>query len=270
MAKIEAKQVVIDEIKSKLEKAQGVVLVNARGLSVAQDTEMRRSLREAGVDYKVYKNTMVNFAVKDTPFEALAPHLEGPTAIAVSYEDSTSGARALDKFIGQFAPLTYKGGVIEGTYYNEAEIEKIGKIPSKNELLSKLLGSLKSPMSSFARVVKEIAAKGGAGEASAAPKEEKAEEAAPAEEAKEAVAEKVEEVKEAVVEKVEEAKEAVAEKAEEVKEAVAEKVEEAKEAVSEKAEEVKEAVAEKVEEAKEKAAEVVEEIKEAIEDAKNE
>lgn len=161
MAKIEAKQVVIAEIKDKLEKAQGVVLVNARGLSVAQDTEMRRALREAGVDYKVYKNTMINFAVKDTPFEALVPHLEGPTAMAVSYDDSTSGARALDKFITQFQPLIYKGGVIEGNYYDEAQMEKIGKIPSKNELLAKLLGSLKSPMSSFARVVSEIAKKGG-------------------------------------------------------------------------------------------------------------
>ena len=97
MAKIEAKQVVVNEIKDKLEKAQGVVLVSARGLTVAQDTEMRRALREAGVDYKVYKNTMVNFAIKDTPFEKLASHLEGPTAVAFSYDDATSGARVLDK-----------------------------------------------------------------------------------------------------------------------------------------------------------------------------
>ena len=76
MANIEATQVVVDEIKSKLEKAEGVVLVSSRGLTVAQDTEMRKALREAGVDFKVYKNTMVNFAIKGTAFESLAPHLE--------------------------------------------------------------------------------------------------------------------------------------------------------------------------------------------------
>ncbi len=167
MANIEAKQVVVDEIKSKLEKAEGVVLVSSRGLTVAQDTEMRKALREAGVDFKVYKNTMVNFAIKGTAFESLAPHLEGPTAVAISYDDATAGARELDKFVDKFEPLVFKAGVVGGTYYDEATIQKIAKIPSKNELLSRLLGSFKSPMSSFARVVNEIAKKNG-GEAPAA------------------------------------------------------------------------------------------------------
>ena len=170
MAKIEAKQVVVDEIKSKLEKAEGVVLVSSRGLTVAQDTEMRKALREAGVDYKVYKNTMVNFAIKGTAFEALAPHLEGPTAVAISYEDATAGARELDSFVAKFEPLQFKGGVVAGEYYDEKAIEKVAKIPSKNELLSRLLGSFKSQMSSFARVVNEIAKKNG-GTAEAAPAE---------------------------------------------------------------------------------------------------
>lgn len=174
MAKIEAKQPVINEIKGKLEKAQGVVLVSSRGLTVAQDTELRKALREAGVDYKVYKNTMINFAIKDTQFESLADQLEGPTAVAFSYDDATSAARCLDKFVGQFPALTYKGGVIEGRFYNDQEMVQIGKIPAKEVLLSRLLGSFKSPMSSFARVIKEIAKKNG-GEAPA-------EEAAPAEE----------------------------------------------------------------------------------------
>ena len=163
MAKIEAKQVVVDEIKSKLEKAEGVVLVSSRGLTVGQDTEMRKALREAGVDFKVYKNTMVNFAIKDTVFEALAPHLEGPTAVAISYDDATAGARVLDKFVDKFAPLEFKGGVVAGTYYDQNNIQKIAKIPSRNELLARLFGSWKSPMSSFARVVNEIAKKNGGG-----------------------------------------------------------------------------------------------------------
>jgi large subunit ribosomal protein L10 len=160
MAKIEAKQVVVDEIKSKLEKAEGVVLVSSRGLTVTQDTEMRKALREAGVDYKVYKNTMVNFAIQGTVFEALAPHLEGPTAVAISYDDATASARELEKFVSQYEPLTFKAGVVAGEYYDENNIQKIAKIPSKNELLSRLLGSFKSPMSSFARVINEIAKKG--------------------------------------------------------------------------------------------------------------
>ena len=92
MPKIEAKQKVVNEIKEKLERASSVVLVDARGLTVEQDTKMRKALREAGVDYKVYKNTMVNFAIKGTEFEALAPHLEGPTSVAISYDDATAAA----------------------------------------------------------------------------------------------------------------------------------------------------------------------------------
>lgn len=167
MAKIEAKQVVVDEIKGKLEKAEGVVLVSSRGLTVTEDTEMRKALREAGVDFKVYKNTMVNFAIKGTAFEALAPHLEGPTAVAFSYDDATAGARELDKFVSKYTPLEFKAGVVAGTYYDQDNIQKIAKIPSRNELLARLFGSWKSPMSSFARVVNEIAKKNG-GEAPAA------------------------------------------------------------------------------------------------------
>ena len=171
MDKNEAKQVVIDEIKGKLEKSKGVVLVSARGLTVAQDTEMRRALREAGVDYKVYKNTMINFAIKGTEFESLAEVLEGPTAVAFSYEDSTAAARALDKFVAQYQPLVFKAGVVEGRFYNDEDMVKIGKIPSKEELLSKLLGSLKAPMSSFARVINEMAKKGAPAPAEEAPAE---------------------------------------------------------------------------------------------------
>ncbi len=161
MAKIEAKQVIVNEIKDKVQKAGSMVLVSSRGLTVAQDTEMRKALREAGVDYKVYKNTMINLAVKDTPFEALTPHLEGPTAVVFSYDDATAAAREVSKFVDKFDIMSFKGGVVDGTYYDEKTIVKIAKIPSREVLLSRLLGSMKSPISSFARVVKEIAKKNG-------------------------------------------------------------------------------------------------------------
>ena len=86
MAKIEQKQVIVNEIKEKLEKATSVVMVDARGLTVEQDTALRKQLREAGVDYKVYKNTMVHFAIQGTQFEGLDAYLSGPSTFAFSYE----------------------------------------------------------------------------------------------------------------------------------------------------------------------------------------
>lgn len=168
MPQIEAKQVVVDELKSKIEKATSMVLVDARGLTVAQDTELRKALREKEVDYKVYKNTMINFAIKDTPYAELSKHLEGPTAVAFSYADSAAAAGGLDAFVDKFEMLNFKAGVVDGVYYDTEAIKKIAKIPSKEVLLSKLLGSFKAPMASFARVINEIVKSKG-GEGAAAP-----------------------------------------------------------------------------------------------------
>lgn len=159
MAKIDAKQVVVDEIKAKLNGASSIALVDYRGLTVEQDTTLRRELREAGVEYKVYKNTMVNFAIEGTEFAELSKHLEGPTAIAISYADATAGPRVLAKVAKANEKLEFKAGVVEGTYYDATGIAAIGNIAPREELLGRLLGSFKSPISSFARVIKEIAQK---------------------------------------------------------------------------------------------------------------
>ena len=143
MAKVEQKQVVVNEIKEKLAKAASVVVVDARGLTVEEDTQLRKTLREAGVDYKVYKNTMVTLAVKDTEYEGLAQYLEG----------------ILDKAAKTLPNLEFKAGVIEGTVYDAAGMKAVAGIPSRDVLLSKLLGSFKSPIASFARVIKQIAEK---------------------------------------------------------------------------------------------------------------
>lgn len=161
MAKVEQKKVIVDEIKQKLEKASSVVVVNARGLTVEQDTILRKSLREAGVDYKVYKNTMVRFAIKDTQFEGLEPYLEGPSTFAFSYEDATAAAAILSKTAKDIKVLEFKAGVVEGITYDAEGMKAIAEIPSREVLLSKLLGSFKSPVSSFARVIKQIAEKNG-------------------------------------------------------------------------------------------------------------
>ena len=159
MAKVELKQPIVQEISENIKDAQSVVVVNYLGLTVAEDTELRKQLREAGVVYKVYKNTMINFAVKGTEFEELSKHLEGPTAIAVSNEDATAPARVLYNFAKDAEALELKAGVVEGTYYDADGIKLIATIPSREELLSKFLGSIQSPITNFARVIKQIAEK---------------------------------------------------------------------------------------------------------------
>ncbi|MCI8521980.1 MAG: 50S ribosomal protein L10 [Lachnospiraceae bacterium] len=183
MAKVELKKPIVEEISAAVKDAQSVVLVDYRGLTVEQDTQLRKQLREAGITYKVYKNTMMNFAFKGTDYESLLPYLEGPSAVAISTEDATAPARVLCKFAKTANALEVKGGVVEGIAYDANGIIEISKIPSREELLSKLLGSIQSPITNFARVMNQLAEKGGASACEAPAAEEAAPEEAPAEEA---------------------------------------------------------------------------------------
>ena len=182
MAKVELKQPIVDEISAQIKDAASVVVVDARGLTVAEDTQLRKQLREAGVTYKVYKNTLMKRAFEGTDFAQLDDVLEGPSAIAVAKEDATAPARILSKFAKTASNLEIKAGVVEGTFYDAKGMAAVASVPSREELLSKLLGSLQSPITNFARVLNQIAEQGGAAEAPAA-------EAAPAEEAPAAEAE---------------------------------------------------------------------------------
>ena len=159
MAKVEIKKPIIDEISELLNGAATAVVVDYRGLTVEQDTNLRKQLREAGVVYKVYKNTMINFAIKGTEFEELAQHLEGPTALAVCKDDATAAARVICEFGKTAEALEVKGGIVDGTYYDAAGVKAIASIPSREVLLSRLLGSMQSPVANFARVIKQIAEK---------------------------------------------------------------------------------------------------------------
>ena len=157
MAKVELKQPVVAEISDLLKDAKAAVLADYRGLTVEQDTALRKQMREAGVTYKVYKNTMLNFAFKGTDYEAMAGKLEGPTALAVSSTDASAPARILFEFAKKAPALELKGGVVEGTYYDEKGIQVIATIPSREVLLGKLLGSIQSPIANLARVLNQIA-----------------------------------------------------------------------------------------------------------------
>ena len=186
MAKVDIKAPIVDEIKGYADSAKGVVLVDYRGITVDQDVRLRRELREAGVVYKVYKNTMLHRAFEGTDYDQLDKHLEGPTAVAFGVDDETAPARVLNKFAKEIEALEFKGAVVGGTYYDVDGIKELAKIPSRDELISKLLGSLQSPITNLARVLNQIAENGGGSEAGAdaaeeAPAEETAE--APAEEA---------------------------------------------------------------------------------------
>ncbi len=190
MANVELKQPIIREIASQVEGAQAVVLVDYRGLNVAEDTELRKGLREAGITYKVYKNTMMKRAFEGTEFEKLDSALEGPNAIAISKEDATAPARILAKYAKTMQALEIKAGIVEGDFYDAEAMQVIAAIPSREELLAKLLGSLQSPMANFARVINQLAEKGGY--EAIAPEEELKEET-PAEEAAPAAEEAPEE-----------------------------------------------------------------------------
>ena len=152
-----------EEFLDSIKDAQAVVLVNYSGLTVEQDTILRKELREAGVQYKVYKNTMMNRAFAGTACESLCPHLEGTNALAISATDATAPARILAKYAKQFPALELIAGVVEGNYNDQAGIQALSQVPSREELLGKLLGSIQSPITNFARVLNQIAeAQGGA------------------------------------------------------------------------------------------------------------
>jgi len=157
MAKVEIKQPIVDEIKKNVEGAVSIVVVDYRGLTVEQDTRLRKEFREAGIIYKVYKNTLIKRAVEGTDFAQLNGDLEGPTAIAIAKQDATASARIIAKFAKTAPALEIKAGVVEANYYDAAAMQVIASIPSREELISKLLGSIQSPITNFARVINQIA-----------------------------------------------------------------------------------------------------------------
>ena len=151
------KQIIIDEIREKLDGAQSAVIIDYMGTTVAEADAMRKMMREADVDYTVYKNTLMKRAVEGTDFEKLAEVMQGPSAIAISKTDATAPARIMKKAIDDFKKMEFKAGVVEGAFYDKEGIEQIASIPSREELIAKFMGSIQSPVGKFVRTLAAIA-----------------------------------------------------------------------------------------------------------------
>ncbi|WP_026478250.1 50S ribosomal protein L10 [Alkaliphilus transvaalensis] len=156
---IDMKKELVAEITEKFQKSTAAILVDYRGLKVEELTELRKQFREAGVEYKVYKNTLMRRAAENAGMEELVKELVGPNAVAFSYDDPVAPARIAENFAKDHKKLELRVGVVEGAFYNESQLKELANIPSREVLVAKLLGSLKAPVSNFAYLVKAIAEK---------------------------------------------------------------------------------------------------------------
>lgn len=155
---LEAKKAKVEQLTEMLKNAVSCVIVDYKGITVEEDTKLRRELREANVHYSVEKNTMLRFALKKAGIEGLDDVLEGTTAIAVSNDDQTAPARILGKFASDTeGKFNLKAGMVEGQVYDEKGVIALSKIPSKDVLLAQLVGSLQGPIQGLAAILKAVA-----------------------------------------------------------------------------------------------------------------
>ena len=188
---LEQKKQVVAELVETLKSAQAGVLVDYRGLTVEQDTDLRRKLREAGVEYKVVKNTLTRFAAKEVGLDGLDEQLNGPTSLAVSAEDPVAPAKIIADFAKEVECLQIKAGFLDGNVISLDEVKTLANTPSRDTLIAKIMGSLNAPISNLVRTLQALVDNGvEPSEINIAKEEAPAEEAAPvAEEAAPAVEE---------------------------------------------------------------------------------
>lgn len=155
---LEQKQQMVTDIAQKLKDSSCTVVTDYRGLSVAQVTELRKALREAGVEFRVLKNTLLRRATAEAQLSELDEHLKGPTAVAFS-PDAVAPAKILSEFAKKYEALEIKGGVVEGRVVQLAQIKELADLPSREGLLSMLLSVLQAPVRNFALAVKAVADK---------------------------------------------------------------------------------------------------------------
>ena len=150
-ANFEAKKQVVEEIKEKFSKAKTIAFVDYRGLTVAEDTALRKKFRAAGCDYKVYKNRLMLKALSELGIDCPANYLEGTTAVALGYADEVAPAKIVADAVTK--KMTIKFGILNGVCVDAHEIEALSKLPSKEELIAKLLGTLNNTAASLCRVL---------------------------------------------------------------------------------------------------------------------
>lgn len=150
---LQAKVQNVDEIKEKIGRAQSVILVDYRGLNVEQLTELRKQYRDAGVDYKVYKNTMMRFAFKDEGFEGFNEYLKGPSAVAFGYDDPVQAAKITSDFAKENEQLEIKVGIVDGKIIDIDEIKRLANLPPREVLIAQVLGGINAPIQGFANVL---------------------------------------------------------------------------------------------------------------------
>ncbi|MCF8566020.1 50S ribosomal protein L10 [Alicyclobacillus tolerans] len=160
----EEKEQVVREIADRLTRSKSTIVTDYRGLNVAEVTELRKQLREAGIEYQVLKNTLARRAAAQVELAGLDEYLVGPTAIAFGYEDVVAPAKVLNDFAKKHKALELKGGVVEGRIVSAQEIDSLANLPSREGLLSMLLSVLQAPMRNFAYAVQQVADKQGAAE----------------------------------------------------------------------------------------------------------
>ena len=153
---LESKKAVVEALSAKIKEATSVVFVDYKGITVAQDTELRKQFREAGVEYSVVKNTLTNFAAKDAGYD-FAEVLNGTTAMASTTGDPIAPARIVCEFAKKNKnTLSIKGGVVEGSVLTTDQLNGFGELPSKNALVASVLGTFLAPISSLAFVLDQI------------------------------------------------------------------------------------------------------------------
>ena len=153
---LESKKAVVDSLTGKIQEATSVVFVDYKGISVAQDTELRKQFREAGVDYSVVKNTLTNFAAKNAGYD-FSKVLNGTTAMASTTGDPIAPARIVCEFAKKNKNiLSIKGGIVEGSVLSADQLNGFGELPSKNALVAQVLGTFLAPISSLACVLDQI------------------------------------------------------------------------------------------------------------------
>ena len=153
MASLENKKVLVSEITEKMKDAKSFIVTDYRGLNVAQVTKLRSELRNAGIEYRVLKNTLMTIAADDAGLEGIQDYFKGPTAVAFGYDDAVAPAQILSKFAKEFDALEIKAGVLEGKAIGYDEIKALAELPSREVLLAKLANVMQSPIAGMANVL---------------------------------------------------------------------------------------------------------------------